>query len=157
MIIECSGELELEVPTDAELTVTKLKGDVSIEGVRRVELEEVGGDVELQNIGIGADREKIGEAVALTVLRGDLEVTNASSLRAQREIRGDASLTNVALLEIETVCADLSLQHAEAVLIGTVLRDLDPLDIDVALSCVNAGVHSQPTHTYLSEATIVLR
>ncbi len=156
MIIECSGDLELQMPTDSELTVTNLKGDVSIEGVRRVELEEVGGDVELQNIGIGADREKIGEAVALTVLRGDLEVTNASSLRAQREIRGDASLTNVALLEIETVGGDLSLQHAEAVVIGTVGGDLEAIDIDDALSCGNAGGDCQVTGSSRGEAEIVV-
>src|SRR6266571_6430736 len=78
MIMECNGDLELYVPAGAEIKVTNLKGEVSIAGVRRVELEDIGGDVELQNTGSGADIEKIGEAVALRGLHADLNVTNAS-------------------------------------------------------------------------------
>ena len=54
--------------------MTNLKGDVSIGGVRRVELVDIGGDVTLHDIGIGVDIEKIGEAVALKDLRGDVRV-----------------------------------------------------------------------------------
>ena len=156
VIAECSGDLELHMPASTEITVTNLKGDVSIQGVLRVELEEIKGDVGLQDIGIGADREKIGEAVALTDLHADLEVINASSLRARGEIRGDASLTNVALIEIESVGGDLSLQHAEAVVIGTVGGDLEAVDIDDALSCGNAGGDCQVTGGSRGEAEIVV-
>ncbi len=156
IIAECSGDLELQVPADAEINVTNLKGDVSIQGVLRVELEEIKGDVGLQNIGIGADREKIGEAVALTDLHADLDVTNASSLRTRREIRGDASLTNVALIEIEIVGGDLSLQHAEAVVIGTVGGDLDAGDIDDAFSCGNVGGDCQVRSSSRGEAEIAV-
>src|SRR5207248_5849807 len=106
IIIDCSGDLKLQVPAATEIKVTNLKGDVSIKGVRRVELEDIGGDVELEDIGIGADVEKIGEAVALIALRADVRVTNASSLRSRGEIRGDASLSDIALVEIETVGGD---------------------------------------------------
>src|SRR6266436_10275735 len=156
MIIGSSDDLELKVPTGAEIKVTNLKGDVSIQNVRRVELEGISSDVKLQNIGIGADREIIGEAVALAELRGDLNVTNASSLRARRDIRGDASLTNVALIEIETVGGDLSLQQAEAVVIGTVGGDLEAVHIDDALSCGNAGGDCQVTGSSRGEAEIVV-
>ncbi len=139
MIMECNGDLELYVPAGAEIKVTSLKGEVSIAGVRRVELEDIGGDVELQNIGSGADIEKIGEAIALRGLHADLNVTNASSLRARGEIRGDASLTNVALAEIETVGAGLSLSKTEAVVIGTVGADLEVIDIADVLRCGNIG------------------
>jgi hypothetical protein len=139
MIMECSGDLELYVPADTEIRVTSLKGEVSIAGVRRVELEDIGGDVELQNIGSGEDIEKIGEAIALTGLHGELNVTNASSLRARGEIRGDASLTNVALVEIETVGGELSLNKIEAVVIGSVGADLEVTDIADVLRCGNVG------------------
>src|SRR6476646_6552425 len=72
MITECSSDLELQVPGGAKIKVTNLRGDVSIEGVRRVELEDIGGDVELESIGIGVDIEKIGEAIALRDLRADV-------------------------------------------------------------------------------------
>ncbi len=154
MIIGSSDDLELKVPTGAEIKVTNLKGDVSIQNVRRVELEGISSDVKLQNIGIGADREKIGEAVALAELRGDLNVTNASSLRARRDIRGDASLTNVALIEIETIGGDLSLQQAETVVIGTVGGDLEAMDIDDALSCGNVGGDCQVNGSSSSEVAV---
>ncbi len=124
MIFECSSDLELRVPTSAEIKVTNLRGDVTIEDVRRVELEDIGGDVELQDIGIGTDVEKIGEAVALRGLHADVTVNNATSLRAGGEIGGDASISNVALVEIETVGADLNLVKAESAVIGTVGGDL---------------------------------
>jgi hypothetical protein len=139
MIMECNGDLELYVPTSAEIKVTNLKGDVSIAGVLRVELEDIGGDVELLNIGINADREKIGEAIALIDLRSDVKVTTASSLRARGGIRGDGSFEGVALVEIETVGADLSLVGAEAAVIGSVGGDLDVVNIADALSCGNIG------------------
>jgi hypothetical protein len=139
MIMECSSDLELHVPASAEIKVTKLKGDVSINGVRRVELEDIGGDVELQDIGIGTDVEKIGEAVALKGLHADVSVTNATSLRAWGGIGGDASISNVALVEIETVGADLTLQKAETAVIGTVGGDLEVEGISDDLSCGNIG------------------
>src|SRR5215471_11568824 len=53
----CNGDLLLHVPASTELRVANLHGDVSIQGVRRVELVDAGGDVQLQDIGIGADIE----------------------------------------------------------------------------------------------------
>lgn len=139
MIMECSGDLELRVPANAEIKVTNLKGDVSIEGVRRVELEDIGGDTELENIGIGVDIEKIGEAIALRDLGADVRVTNATSLRARGVIGADASFSHVALVEIETAGADLSLREVETVVAGNVGGDLDVEDIADALSCGNVG------------------
>src|SRR5260370_7800347 len=52
MVMECSGDLELHVPASTEINVTNLRGDVSIDDVRRVELVDISGDVEFQNTGI---------------------------------------------------------------------------------------------------------
>ena len=43
VITECKGDLELYVPPGAEIRVTNLKGEVSISGVRRVDLKVIGG------------------------------------------------------------------------------------------------------------------
>jgi hypothetical protein len=139
MVMECSGDLDLHVPSNTEINVTAVKGDVSVDGVRRVELADISGDVELQNVGIGVDIEKIGEAIALTDLRADIRVSNATSLRSRGVIGADASLSHVALVEIEAVGADLSLDDVETVVVGTVGGDLHVDEIADALSCGNIG------------------
>ncbi len=139
MIREGSGDLELHVPAGAEIHVTKLKGDVSIHGVRRVELVDIGGDVALHDIGIGVDIEKIGEAVALKDLRGDLRVINVTALRSRGSIGNDAFLSHVALVEIETVGNDLTLENVETAVVGNVGEDLHVDEIADALSCGNIG------------------
>jgi len=87
----------------------------------------------------GCGCRKIGEAIALTDLRADVSVTNATSLRARGVIGADASLSRVALVEIEKVGADLSLENTEAVVIGNVGGELNVQDIADALSCGNVG------------------
>ena len=139
MIRESSGDLELHVPADAEIHVTNLKGDVSIGGVRRVELVDIGGDVTLHDIGIGVDIEKIGEAVALKDLRGDVRVINVTALRSRGSIGNDAFLSHVALVEMETVGNDLTLENVETAVVGNVGEDLHVDEIADALSCGNIG------------------
>ena len=134
-----SGDLGLHIPADAEIYVTNLKGDVSIHGVRRVELVDIGGDVELHDIGIGVDIEKIVEAVALKDLRGDLRVVNATALRSRGVIGADAFLSHVALVEMETVGNDLTLENVETAVVGNVGEDLHVDEIVDALSCGNIG------------------
>jgi hypothetical protein len=139
LIRASSGDLELHVPADAEIQVTNLKGDVSVHGVRRVELVDIGGDVTLHDIGIGVDIEKIGEAVALKDLRGDLRVVNATALRSRGVIGNDAFLSHVALVEMETVGNDLTLENVETAVVGNVGEDLHVDEIADALSCGNIG------------------
>jgi hypothetical protein len=139
IISESSGDLELHVPADTEMQVIKLKGDVSVDGVRRVELVDIGGDVILHDIGIGVDIEKIGEAVALKDLRGDLRVVNATALRSRGVIGADAFLSHVALVEMETVGNDLALEDIETAVVGNVGEDLNVDEIADALSCGNIG------------------
>lgn len=150
----CNDDIELQVPVDAEIRVTHLNGDGSIERVRRVELHDIGGDVDLEDIGTGGDIETIGEAIALTNIAAEVEVTNASSLRAQGRIGADASLTNVALIEIEAVDGDLTLERAETVVIGTVGGDLETEDVLDALSCGNVGGDCQVRGSAHAEVTV---
>lgn len=139
MLMECRGDLNLHVPSNTEINVTNVKGDVSVDGVRRVELADISGDVELQNVGIGVDIEKIGEAISLTDLHADVNVINATSLRSRGVIGADASLSHIALVEIETVGADLSLDDVETVVVGNVGGDLHVHEIADAFSCGNIG------------------
>src|SRR5579859_2488187 len=124
-IIDCDSDLKLTVPEDAAIKAEHVAGDAEIEGIRRVELDNVAGDVTLRDISGDAELENVGEAIELTNLGGDLEVTNTPALRVRHGVGGDASLKNVAFVEIETVGGDLSLAGAETATVSTVGGDLD--------------------------------
>ena len=49
------------VPFNTDIRVTRLDGDVSITEVRRVQLEDINGDVELEDIGV--DAQSTAEAI----------------------------------------------------------------------------------------------
>ena len=134
-IVDCDSDIELIVPEDAGIKSANITGDVLIEGVRRVELENVAGDATMKNISGDAGLENIGEAIDLTNLGGDLSVTNTPILRVRHSVGGDAVLKDVAVIEIETIGSDLSVARAETVMISTVGSDLSAEDIAAALRC----------------------
>lgn len=154
MIVNCDDDLALHVPPDTEIHVTNAKGDLSLTNLRRVELKNIAGDVVLDTIGVGADIEQIGEAIAVAELSGDLLVNNASSLRGREEVQGDVTLTNVALIEMENVGGDLALKQTEAVVIGAVGGDMTIEGIADALSCGNVGGDCQIKGSTQAELTI---
>ena len=154
MIVNCDDDLALHVPPDTEIHVTNAKGDLSLANLRRVELKNIAGDVVLDTIGVGADIEQIGEAIAVAELSGDLLVNNASSLRGREEVQGDVTLTNVALIEMENVGGDLALKQTEAVVIGAVGGDMTIEGIADALSCGNVGGDCQIKGSTQAELTI---
>lgn len=154
MLGGCDSDLELRVPADAEIRASNVEGDVFITNVRRVELQRIEGDVELENIGLGVDIELIGEAIALDRIEGDLTVRNATSLRAKEAIEGDVELDQVALIEMESASSDLVLRHTETVVIGSVGGDMLVEDIADALSCGNVGGDCQVRASEKAELTI---
>ncbi|HEX6483500.1 MAG TPA: DUF4097 family beta strand repeat-containing protein [Ktedonobacteraceae bacterium] len=152
MIIECDSDIDLMVPFNTDIRVSGLNGDVSITEVRRVQLEDIDGDVELEDIGVNTP--PVAEAIALKNLAADVSVNNAPSLRSRGGIGSDAVLKDVAIVEIEAVGADLSLENAETVVIGTTGADLDVEDVSHALSCGNVGGDCKIEHS--ADAQIIL-
>ncbi len=138
-INDCGDDLVLRVPADTEIRAEMVEGDVSIKQVRRVALHVLSGDVVLERIGEGVDVELIGEAIEIANVSGDLVVRDSSSLRAREGVEGDASISNVALIEMERVEGDISIQHTDAAVIGTVGSDLSVTDVATELSCGNVG------------------
>ncbi len=49
-ITDCDSDLALQVPEDAAIKATHVDGDAAIQGVRFVQLENVGGDVDLKDV-----------------------------------------------------------------------------------------------------------
>jgi hypothetical protein len=139
MVHGCEDSLILQAPYDTEIRARSIDGDVIIKQMRRVELRDVSGDVVLERIGQDVDIELIGEAVALANVAGDLVVRDTSSLRSREAIEGDASISNVALIEIERIEGDMSLQHPETAVIGTIGGDFSATGVEDALTCGNVG------------------
>jgi hypothetical protein len=137
VILNCEDDLALQVPSDTEIRATNVHGDVAVQLARRVELHNVAGDTVLERIGQGVDIETIGEAIAVYHISGDLVVRDSSSLRSREDIEGDASIANVALVEIERINGDMSLQHCETAVIGDVDGDFSASGFEDALSCGN--------------------
>ncbi len=154
LLSSCDSDLMLRVPADTEIRAANVAGDVAISNARRVELQRIGGDVRLENIGLGVDIELIGEAIAIDRVAGDLSVHTASSLRAKEAIEGDVSLTNVNLIEMESMDGDFVLKHTETVVIGSVGGDMLVEDIADALSCGNVGGDCQIKASEKAELTI---
>jgi len=144
-INNCYADIELQVPADTSISVTSLSGDVTIKGMQRVELKGARGDVELENI---------SEAIELADLSGDLDVSSTPALRVRGHTNGDVSLSGVALVEIETAGADLSLEDAETVIVGTVGGDFDAQDVAAALRCGTVGGDCQVQGTGSAEVTV---
>lgn len=139
ILADCADDVEIVAPYDVEIVVQGVGGDVFAQQVRRVELKDVHGKVELHDIGATANLEYIGEAISLTDIGGDLEVQKAASLRARRKIGGDARLQDIPLVEIEAVRADLDLRRVDMASIGSVGGDLEVVGVGEALRCSNIG------------------
>src|SRR2546423_3494023 len=138
-IVDCDSDIKLIVPEDASIKSTNITGDVTIEGVRRVELENVAGDTTIKNVSGDAGLENIGEAIDLTNLGGDLSVTNVPILRVRHSVGGDATLQDVAVIAIETIGSDLTVARAETAMISTVGGVLSAVEIAAALRCGVVG------------------
>lgn len=139
ILLDCPGDIELSVPSDTEICVEDLGGEVCVQDVRRIELRNVRGDVELKNIGADVQLEYAGEAVSLTDIGGDLHVQRASSVRAYRKIGGDADIQDVSRIELETAGADLKVSRAETLIVGSVGADLEADELSGSLRCGNVG------------------
>src|SRR5258708_40135566 len=100
--------MELHVPEDTSISALNTAGEVNIEGVSLVRLENVAGDVTLRDISGDAALENVARAIELTNLGGDLDVSNSPAVRVQHSIGGDATLQKVAEVENGTGRGDLA-------------------------------------------------
>ncbi|HVU69885.1 MAG TPA: hypothetical protein VHD63_22310 [Ktedonobacteraceae bacterium] len=135
----CSGDIELLVPFDAEVRAESVDGEVEVQDIRRVELKNIHGDVQLRNIGVDANLDYIGEAISLIDIDKDVEIQKASSLRTRRKIGGEARIQEVRLAEIEAVRSDLELRQVDMASVGSVGGDLEAVSVREALRCGNVG------------------
>lgn len=144
-IVGCDDDLELRVPTGTEINITHLHGDARIEGVRRVEMTEVGGDVDLRHI---------AEAVELAELSAELHVAHVPALLARGTVGGDVTLTHVSRAEIEATGTDLKAKQVGTIVISAVGGDLEAERLETALRCGSIGGDCAIDESTQAEITI---
>ena len=143
----CDDSLELWVPVETVIGARSIDGEVTIENVREVEVDAIGGDVSVKNISGNVELEEIDGDATLTSIGGDLElndiagdliVKQSSSARIRGKVGGDAAFLAVARLDIEKVDGDLALEDTQETTAGRVGGDLDAkngiavLHVDIA-------------------------
>ncbi len=126
----CDDDLDLRVPGGSTISVTRLDGDIAVEGVRRIELAQVRGDVDLEHI---------AEAVEATDLAGDLDVVHTPIVLVRGIVGGEVDLADVTRIEIEAVADDMSIQRATTVVAGSVDGNLDVDHLTGDLRCGTVG------------------
>ncbi|HLI09201.1 MAG TPA: hypothetical protein VKV40_21735 [Ktedonobacteraceae bacterium] len=127
-------DIDLWVPRNTSVSASDIDGDVSIEGILRVELTNINGD---------ADIEDISEVVVLAHINADLSVSNTPELHARSHTGADVTLRSIGMADIEAVGSDLSIEEARTVVVGTVGSSLDADDITEALRVGNVGSDCQ--------------
>lgn len=118
MIQDCEDFVELAVPYEQIITAREIDGDVFIEQVRQVEIQEVNGNVSLKAIK--------GE-VTLGHIDGDLLVEDIPHVHARGNINGDARCERVKRLEVSTVGGNLELRDGTEASFHNVNGDVDIL------------------------------
>jgi hypothetical protein len=137
------GDLTLWVPgipdfgksITTAISVTQLSDNAMIEGVGGVALKAIGGNVALRNIGGDVELENVHAAAELTNIGGDLRATSMPSLAARKGISGDASLSDIAQVEVDAVGGSMELHRAGTAVIHAVGGHLDVEGVEASLRC----------------------
>jgi hypothetical protein len=141
------GDLTLWVPgipnfgksITTGINVTQLSDNAMIEGAGDVVLKEIGGNVALRNIGGDVELENVHAAAELTNVGGNLRATSMPSLVARKGIGGDASLSDIAQVEVDAVGGSMTLDRAGTVVVHAVGANLDVEGVEASLRCNAVG------------------
>lgn len=152
-ILDCDSDIEIWTPYDTEVSVDYVEGDLTADHIRRIDMRNIQGDVELEHIGEDTDL-KDEFAIKTFELQSDLTVRHAPSLRTERKIGGEAYLENVAQIQMDAVGGDVHVENAERISIGAVGGDLDIDGVSQAVNCGSIGGDVDLKDTL--EATVTL-
>ena len=169
IISKCTGDLALWVPClgdrypaiknfgryiTTNISVTHLSGNVTIEGAGQVTLREIGGDVTLKNIAGDVALEQVGAVAELTNIGGNLSAASMPTLLVRNGVGGDASLSDIARLQVDAVGANVALDRVGAATINTAGGNLDVTGVETALRCHAVGGNCQVQESANAEISI---
>src|SRR5579859_1685296 len=115
MLGDCDDTLELRIPFETSVSAHDIDGDILIEHVWQVAINNANGDTTLRDI---------HEEVALDSIHGDLTVERATAVHVQGQLGNDGHCNRVGLVEIENIGNDLTLQEVQEARLGSVGDDL---------------------------------
>jgi hypothetical protein len=119
LVIEnADDDLRLRVPADAEVLAEDVAGDLTARGFRALNATNVGGDIEVEDIGGPVRLENVG---------CDVQVRTAASLALAGGPGGDVQLHGVGAVEIEQVGGDLQVIDSQSVTVSNVGGDCEIL------------------------------
>src|SRR6266446_6430445 len=121
------------------IDVTHVGGDVTIEAADQVKLSDIGGNVTLRDIAGDVTLESIHGVATLTHIRGDVQAASLPALLVNRGIGGDASLSDIAQIEIDSVGGNATLERVGTAEIIAVRGDLEATAIEGAIRCTTVG------------------
>jgi len=134
------GQLRLQLPHDASLSVAEHRGDIAVQGIAQVGVETAFGKVVVV---------AVAGTVTLQDLTGDLEVRDCAALvlkdgpRSYRpgERRGveDVTVRNVNSVEIQNVGRSLSLHKAQHAALGNIGTQCRIAEVAGDVSVANIG------------------
>ncbi|GHO66599.1 hypothetical protein KSC_054910 [Ktedonobacter sp. SOSP1-52] len=143
-----SDDLELWVPYESSIRINNAHGDTLVSDVQRVELRQVGGDVEITKIHAEALLEhvegdlEVSEVhgdVTLREVQGDVEIHNVATLRAEGAIQGSLECEIARLVELQEVQGDVELRAVGEVSARHCAGDFSATGIDGALRLADVG------------------
>ncbi|MDQ6659663.1 MAG: DUF4097 domain-containing protein, partial [Chloroflexota bacterium] len=138
-IQQCSTNLKLQVPVHSSILIKHVEGNVFIERVDEVHIDDVSGQVNVNTVGGDAHLEHVGGAIELGTVGSDLHVEDAPALAVHNNIGADAIFRSVGRIAVQTVGADCAITDAETVEVSTVGNDLSARNVQATLRCGVVG------------------
>ncbi len=162
IISNCTGDLALWMPAiknfgryiTTDISVTRLSGNVTIEGAGQVALREIGGDVTLKNIAGDVALEQVGAVAELTNIGGNLSAVSMPTLLVRKGVGGDASLSDIARLEVDAVGANVALDRVGTATVNAVGGSLDVAGVETSLRCHTVGGNCRVQESANAEVSI---
>ncbi|MBO0783307.1 MAG: hypothetical protein J2P37_31220, partial [Ktedonobacteraceae bacterium] len=141
LILADCHTLEVWAPLETIIEAGDISGSVSVEGIRRLILKDVGSNVAVENIGGPVEVKDIGSNVAVSNVRGPLMVSDIGLDLAISEIQGDVKAADVGgNLAVLNVNGNLALNDVG---LDVVLKSVNG---EVALSDLGRGCELREVH-----------
>lgn len=145
-IADCQGDLELTVPAiwkfafpiATGISATGVSQNVSIEDVRKVNIQNVGSRLVIKNVGGNAEVEQIGELTEIDNVGGNLRAAHMPVLRTHN-IGGNATLFDAQHIDLHAVGGNLGITRAAEFLCGAVGGNLDVDGVEEKMRCGSVG------------------
>ncbi|KPV52857.1 hypothetical protein SE17_12995, partial [Kouleothrix aurantiaca] len=130
LVIErAARDLELSVPSDAEIVIERIGGDLLARDFAALAVQSVGGDVELNDLSGAAQLGRVG---------GDLSASHLAALEVSDRLNGELRAESIKQLQVDRIDGDADVDDVESATFGNVGGDFSAQGVN-ALRCRPVG------------------